>query len=203
MIRVKVCGIKDVDFIQQAQLLPIHAFGFMFYEQSKRYISIEQAKLCVKETSPFIQTVGVFVNPSKEYVDAVLSRVSLNLLQFHGEESELFCRQFARPYIKAISVKHDADLNAIASSYQSAVGLLLDHGTVSQQGGTGQQFDWQLIPKRLKKPLIIAGGINVQNVQQLIKSHQISAIDISSGVEDQDGHKCITILKQFIQAIKN
>lgn len=195
--RIKICGIRDGLFIEQLAALPVHAIGLMFYAASKRYVSIAEAQALISRVPPFIQVVGVFVDPTVEWVSKVLSQVPLDKLQFHGRESEAFCSQFERPYIKAISMDNDTDWQHCFTSYDSASGLLLDNA----KGGTGQPFDWQTLPTDLPQSVIIAGGISQHNIRQLLQQHAPKSIDLSSGVETATGEKSIEKLKQLLQVI--
>lgn len=195
--RIKICGIRDGLFIKQLAALPVHAIGLMFYAASKRYVSIAEAQALISRVPPFIQVVGVFVDPTVEWVSEVLSQVPLDKLQFHGRESEAFCRQFDRPYIKAISMDSETDLQHCLTTYTSASGLLLDNA----KGGTGHPFDWQTLPTDLPQSVIIAGGISQHNIRQLLQQHAPKSIDLSSGVETATGEKSIEKLKQLLQVI--
>lgn len=202
MIRIKICGIRDRAFLESAQQLNIHAIGLMFYKPSKRFISIEKAVSLLKDISPLLQVVAVFVNPSIEWVEQVLATVPVHSLQFHGDEDDVFCKQFNRPYIKAISFDANTNIKEQEKKYPNAGALLLDSGNQQQRGGTGQQFNWQMIPHHSQKPLIIAGGINPENVGLLAAKPYVQAIDISSGIESSPGEKCIKRLNQLLYQIK-
>lgn len=198
MIRIKICGITNVEFLQQAQKLDINAIGLMFYQLSKRNISIEMAQKLVKNIAPFIQITAVFVNPSPELVQRVLVSLPIHILQFHGSETENFCQSFQRPYIKAISLSNLSDFKKYENQYKTASAFLLD----SCSGGSGKPFDWDLIPQDTLKPIIIAGGINSDNVSHLIEKHNIEAIDLSSGIEDGQNNKSIKKLNKLIKAVR-
>jgi phosphoribosylanthranilate isomerase len=138
---------------------------------------------------PFVTLVGLFVNPSEYEVRNVLKQVPLDVLQFHGEEAPEFCTQFGRPYLKAIRVKAGVDLVQCAARYSSAQGLLLDAFIEGIQGGTGESFDWALIPHSLSLPVILSGGLHAGNVGEAIKQVRPYAVDVSSGVEVAKGIK--------------
>ncbi len=198
MTRIKICGINDAKFLCDAQKLNINAIGLMFYEPSKRNISIENAQKLVRNIAPFLQITAVFVNPNKELVQKVLASLPVHLLQFHGNESENFCQSFQRPYIKAISLSKLDDFKKYETQYQTATAFLLD----SSSGGSGKAFDWNLIPQDSLKPIIIAGGINSDNVTHLLRNYKIAAIDLSSGIEDSQNKKSIAKLKKLIKAVR-
>ena len=147
--RIKICGITREQDLRAAANSGADAIGLVFYEKSPRHISPQQAAELVRTVSPFVTVVGLFVNPSVDYVREVLAKVSLDVLQFHGEEEPGFCAQFGKPYLKAIRVKPGVDLLQCASRYSGAQGLLLDAYVEGTQGGTGESFDWALIPRDL------------------------------------------------------
>lgn len=189
MTRIKICGITRVQDVQLVVKHGADALGMVFYAHSPRNVSVPQAAKLVAATPPFITTVGLFVNPLADEVRDVLRHVPLSVLQFHGEEDAEFCAQFGLPYLKAIRVKPEIDLLQCASLYQGskthqgAQGLLLDAFVEGTHGGTGRSFDWNLIPRNLPLPVILSGGLNVDNVAQAIQQVRPYAVDISSGVE--------------------
>ncbi|NKB77872.1 MAG: phosphoribosylanthranilate isomerase [Gammaproteobacteria bacterium] len=182
-VRVKVCGIMSSDIAIQAVQAGADALGLMFYEPSKRHLTLDQALGICEKVGPFVAKVGVMVNPDKEYVKAVLNRVSLTHLQFHGEESAGFCGSFGLPYIKGVRVSDDVDLLKYESAYSDASGILLDTYVDNLHGGTGKTFDWRRANYGGRKPLILAGGLNPANVIEAIKTAAPYGVDVSSGVE--------------------
>lgn len=199
---IKICGItRPEDAIAAAQL-GTNALGLVFYPPSPRAVSIQQAIAISNVTSPFVQLVGLFVNATSEEILHILKQIPLNLLQFHGEEPPEFCEQFHRPYIKALHVKKNADLNQQIISYKTARGILLDTFNPNLKGGTGETFDWQLIPQNLAKPLILAGGLNLENIKQAILQVKPSAVDVSGGVEESKGIKSFSKMRDFIQVVR-
>lgn len=200
---IKICGItRSEDAIAAAQL-GANALGLVFYPPSPRAVSISQAQAIANATPPFVQLVGLFVNATVEEINQILKKIPLNLLQFHGEELPEFCGQFQRPYIKALHIKENVDLNEQITSYHSARGILLDTFNPNLKGGTGETFDWKLIPKHLKKPLILAGGLNPENVKQALLQVKPSAVDVSGGVEETKGIKSFAKMQTFIQEIQS
>jgi phosphoribosylanthranilate isomerase len=151
---------------------------------------------------PFITVVGLFVNPAAEYVREVLAKVSLDVLQFHGEESPEFCAQFGKPYLKAVRVKVGVDLVQYAARYAGAQGLLLDAYIEGTHGGTGESFDWALIPQDLPLPVILSGGLHAGNVAAAIKQVRPYAVDVSSGVESTKRIKDAAKIAAFIKEVK-
>ena len=196
--RVKICGIRDADFLRLAIELGVDACGLMFYEKSKRYISPEDAEKITQGIAPFSALVAVFVNPDETLVKEVIGKIPTAILQFHGDETEAFCNSFKRPYIKALRVQSEQDLRQQEKHYSSANALLLDSYDATQYGGTGHAFDWSIIPTQIEKPILLAGGLNVNNIKQAIDTVQPYGIDISSGVEDAPGKKSSQKLIEFM-----
>ncbi|MFA7400633.1 MAG: phosphoribosylanthranilate isomerase, partial [Sideroxydans sp.] len=144
----------------------------------------------------------LFVNPTVDYVLQLLANISLDVLQFHGEESPEFCQQFGKPYLKAIRVKAGVDLVECAARYAGAQGLLLDAFVEGTQGGTGESFDWALIPQNLSLPVILSGGLHAGNVVEAVKQVLPYAVDASSGVESAKGIKDAAKVAAFIEEVK-
>jgi phosphoribosylanthranilate isomerase len=199
--RVKICGITRIEDALSAVQLGADAIGLVFYEASPRNVSIEQAKTIVDSLPPFVSKVGLFVNESPSHIENILARVSLDILQFHGDESPEACEQINLPYYKAIRVKDDTNLIQYAQLYQSAKALLVDTYTESAVGGTGMVFDWKLIPANISKPLILAGGLTPANVGSAIEQVHPYAVDVSGGVELNKGIKDAKKMAAFMQAV--
>ena len=182
-IRVKVCGITRVEDALTAIRLGANAIGFIFWDKSARYIDPNEARKIVMALPPFVSVVGVYVDPSSEWVEETCSIAGLNLLQFHGDELPEFCSQFPLPYIKAVRIRSGIDLLQYATQYSSSNGLLLDSYVEGIPGGTGRTFEWSLIPENLSLPLILSGGLHPENVCAAIRKAKPWAVDVSSGVE--------------------
>jgi len=202
MTRVKICGITRVQDALAAADSGADAIGLVFYERSPRHVSIAQAAHLAGALPPFVTVVGLFVNAEAAFVREVLASVPLDLLQFHGDETQEFCAQFGKPYLKAIRVKAGVDLLQCASDFRSAKGLLLDAHVDGVPGGTGTSFDWTLIPKRLPLPVILSGGLAAGNVAAAIKQVRPYAADVSSGVEASKGIKDAVKIAAFIKEVK-
>lgn len=203
MTRIKVCGLTRVEDIQFVAASGADAIGLVFYEKSPRHVTSAQAQCLLAALPPFVTVVGLFVNASAEAVRAVLQQVALDVLQFHGEESPEFCRQFGRPYLKAIRVKAGVDLLQCASRYADAQALLLDAYVEGTHGGTGESFDWALIPHNLPLPVILSGGLHSGNVAAAISAVRPYAVDVSSGVEAAKGIKDAAKVAAFINEVKH
>lgn len=182
-VRVKICGITRLQDLHAACQAGADALGFVFYEKSPRQVTIATAAALLRELPPFVQSVGLFVNAEPAFIEAVLQAVPLDLLQFHGDETPADCVRFGRPYIKAVRVNRDTDLLKCAADFATARGLLLDAYVPGVPGGTGERFDWSLIPPDLPKPVILSGGLTPDNVAEAVQRVRPWAVDVSSGVE--------------------
>ena len=202
-VRTKICGITRVEDARAAIDAGADALGFVFYQASPRYIAPLTAQEIIRQLAPFPAKVGLFVDPDREYVSAVLETVRLDIIQFHGDEEPGFCRSFDRPYIKAVKMKRDIDLQEMCRHYADATALLLDSYSETAHGGTGTCFDWSLIPAELSKSIILAGGLTVTNVGRAIAAYKPYAVDVSSGVELDEGIKDKDKMTAFIREVLN
>lgn len=202
MVRIKICGITRVEDALAAAEAGADAIGLVFYAPSPRAVDAQQAAAIVRALPPFVTSVGLFVNATEAEVRGVLAEVPLDLLQFHGDEPEEFCLRFARPYLKAIRMRDDLDLQAQVAGWPSASGILLDSYTPGVPGGTGETFDWQRIPQQRDWPLVLAGGLRVDNVQTAIAECRPWAVDVSGGVEQAKGIKDVEKIKAFIREVR-
>lgn len=201
-VRVKICGITRQQDLQAACDAGADALGFVFYEKSPRHVSIASAVALMRELPPFVQSVGLFVNAEPAFIEAVLQAAPLDLLQFHGDETAADCARYGRPYIKAVRVNRDTNLLKCAADFDSARGLLLDAYVPGVPGGTGERFDWSLIPASLPKPVILSGGLVPDNVADAVQRVHPWAVDVSSGVEAAKGIKDAHKIAQFIAKAK-
>lgn len=201
--RIKICGFTRVDQLLQATQLGVDAVGLVFYPPSPRNVSIEQAHVLCRAIPPFVTVVGLFVDAPAEQVREVLRQVPLTLLQFHGDETPAYCQQFGWPYIKAVRVKPGLDLLQYATDFVSARGLLLDAYVAGVPGGTGERFDWTLIPADLPLPVVLSGGLDPETVTEAINSVHPWAVDVSSGVEQGKGNKDLAKMAAFIDGVRN
>ena len=199
--RVKICGITNVEDALAAVAYGADAIGLVFYSPSPRCVSISQAAKISQALPPFVSVVALFVNPSPTEVNMVLAAVHVDLLQFHGDEDEMNCLQYQLPYLKAIRVKSDTNLIQYAQNYSSAQALLLDTYSENAVGGTGEIFDWRIIPQHLPKPIILAGGLTAENVAKGIAQVKPYAVDVSGGVEVSKGMKDAKKIAKFMAAV--
>ena len=199
-MRIKICGITRPEDAEQALALGADTVGCVFHTASARHVTAEIAQDIRVAVGDAGTLVGLFVDPTVDQVQAVLDRIELDVLQFHGEESPAFCEQFQRPYLKAVAMSADADLTAVNRAYCSARGLLLDSAHEGQFGGTGHRFDWKWIDAGLEKRLMLAGGLTADNVGDAIRQVRPAAVDVSSGVEKKKGIKDCDRMRAFIEA---
>lgn len=201
-VRVKICGITRLQDLHLACEAGADALGFVFYEKSPRHVTVELAAELVRALPPFVQSVGLFVNAEPAFIESVLKVVPLDLLQFHGDETPADCKRYGRPYIKAVRVRADTDLLKYAADFEAARGLLLDAFVPGVPGGTGERFDWRLIPANLPKPVILSGGLTPGNIAEAVQQVRPWAVDVSSGVEVSKGIKDAHQLARFIANAK-
>lgn len=200
--RIKICGITRCEDGLAAAELGADAIGLVFYPKSPRFVQPEQAAAIAEVLPPFVDVVGLFVNATPEFVREMLAMVPINILQFHGDETETFCRQFDRPYMKAARVRPELDLVQYAASFSSAQALLLD-AFVEGYGGAGHVFDWRLIPAHLPRPIVLSGGLTADNVTEAVRQVRPAAVDVSSGVELDKGIKDPARIAAFIAGVRN
>lgn len=199
--RVKICGFTNVGDALAAARLGVDAVGLVFYPPSPRNVDLESAKRIALELPPFVSIVGLFVDERADRIDEVLDQVPLDLIQFHGTESPADCGRFGRPYIKAVRMQSGTDVAAEALRYPETRGLLLDAYQPGTHGGTGVSFEWERIPKTCSKPIVLAGGLSAENVCQALSAANVSAVDVSSGVEAGRGIKDESRMAEFIQEV--
>lgn len=203
-MKIKICGLTNRDDAIDAVNLGADAIGFIFYEDSPRYITPDIVEEISLFLPPFVLLVGVFVNHDKAFIDAVVHRCKLDLIQLHGNESPAFCRSMRRRVIKAFKIEDINDVDAIAPYQSSVSAVLLDTKVSGREGGTGKIFNWGLAlkAKEFDIPLILAGGVNVSNLNKAAKLVNPYAVDLSSSVESAPGKKDYNKMKELIDAAK-
>ena len=199
--RIKICGITRVQDAMEAVAQGVDALGLVFYPPSPRHVSIEQAREIIAALPPFITTVGLFVNEKRETIQRVVRQTGIDLLQFHGDETPEYCAAHERPWIKAIRMKDGVNIQELAAHYREARGLLLDAYRPGVPGGTGETFDWNRIPRELAGRIILAGGLNADNVAAAVKTVRPYAVDVSGGVEAEKGIKDVHKISRFIRGV--
>ena len=218
--RIKVCGLTRIADAEAAVMHGADALGLIFWKPSPRYIDPLAARPLVSCAGPFVATVGVFVNPTRDEVLRAIEQAGISTLQFHGEEDPDFCAGFQRPWIKAFKVGQpvsqvlprmsasapggeQGDLLESSLSYQAASAWLFDAFDARLVGGTGEAFDWNLVPKNLARPLVLSGGLNVSNVGDAVRRLRPYAVDVSSGVELDKGIKDAGRIAAFIHGVRD
>ncbi len=199
MTKVKICGFTDPNNAKEAALAGVDAIGLVFYDKSPRNVDVHRAQEIIEELPPFVNRVGLFVNANPSFVDEVLCEVPLDTLQFHGDEGVLDCTQYQMPFIKSLRIKPETNVVQVAEQFSSASAILLDSYNPSTYGGTGEAFDWSLACVDISLPIILAGGLNEENVSMAIKQVKPYAVDASSGVESAPGVKDIDKIIAFIR----
>lgn len=200
-VRSKICGITRIEDALAAAEAGADAIGLVFYARSPRAVNVQQARAIIAALPPFVTTVGLFVNASRCELNEILDAVPLDLLQFHGDETPADCDGYHRPWIKALRVRPGDDLEAGCQQYAKASGILLDTFVAGVPGGTGEAFDWSLIPEHLSKPIILAGGLSADNVGAAIAQVRPYAVDVSGGVEQAKGIKDPARIEAFMRAV--
>ncbi|MDX1512805.1 MAG: phosphoribosylanthranilate isomerase [Gammaproteobacteria bacterium] len=199
--RIKICGLTRADDAQAACRFGADAVGLIFYPPSPRGVDPDRARAVRRVLPPFVTVVGVFVDPEPGFLRRVMDEVSLDLVQFHGDEEPGFCESFGRPYIKAVRMRDRLDLAEVARRYSSASALLLDSFDNERRGGTGETFDWTRVPPDLGTPFILAGGLGPENVAEAIAAVAPFAVDGNSGVESSPGIKDHAKIEKFIREV--
>ncbi|HEX2565541.1 MAG TPA: phosphoribosylanthranilate isomerase [Burkholderiales bacterium] len=204
--RVKICGITRSADARAAADAGADAIGLVFYPPSPRFLSVERAVEIRDALPPFVQTVALFVNADAAQVAQVIGRVHPAMLQFHGEETPVFCAQFGVPYVKACRIRAGADPLAYLQPFSGAAAWLVD-SFVPEYGGVGESFDWSLVPAALRdggaKPLILSGGLARANVAEAVRRVHPWGVDVSSGVESAKGIKDAAKMAAFIAEVRN
>jgi phosphoribosylanthranilate isomerase len=200
--RIKICGITRPEDAQAAVANGVDAIGLVFYGKSPRAVTVEQAQRIVAVVPPFVSVVALFVDELADEITRILDSVQIDLIQFHGDEAPAFCQQFGRPWVKALRVRPDTNLEETCQTYQNARGVLLDSWQEGVPGGTGRVFDWQLASNELLLPVVLAGGLHADNVGSAIARVQPAAVDVSSGVEQSPGIKDAGKIRRFVAAVR-
>ncbi|RKT47251.1 phosphoribosylanthranilate isomerase [Thiocapsa rosea] len=201
--RVKICGLTRRADVDAAVAAGVDAVGFVFHPPSPRAVSPQDARDLCAGLPPFVTAVGLFVDASPEQIRATLDQVPLELLQFHGEEAPEFCASFGRRWIKAIRMRPGLDLAEEQGRYGQAAGLLLDTFDPARPGGTGQRFDWERIPTALAPSIVLAGGLDAENVGEAIRRVRPFGVDVSGGVEASKGVKDHDKIRDFMQRVND
>ena len=201
--RIKICGITRVEDAAGAVACGADAVGFVCYERSPRFVERGRLRALARSLPPFVTPVLLFVNAAAEHVRACAAELPHALLQFHGDETAADCERFGRPYLRAVRMGEGVDLLDCARSFPSAVALLAD-APAAGFGGGGKVFDWARLPSATQRtmPLVLAGGLDEDNVSDAIARVRPFAVDVSSGVESAPGVKCAGRMQRFCAAVR-
>jgi phosphoribosylanthranilate isomerase len=199
--RIKICGITRPEDARAAIECGADALGLVFYPNSSRYVTVDQAREIAAVVPPFVTLVALFVDESREVICQVLEALPVGLIQFHGSETVGFCRQFQRPWMKAVRVKPGMDIAGDCETYRGASGVLLDAFVPGVPGGTGKTFDWTLAEATLPLPWVLAGGLDATNVGEAVRRLRPHAVDVSGGVEASAGIKDREKIGRFVDAV--
>ena len=202
-VRVKYCGITRLEDAIFATEQGVDALGFVFYEDSPRYVCPSVASAIIKEIPCMVTTVGLFVNARSSEVKRIAEHTGIDMIQYHGDEHPADCSKVAKKWIKAIRVRREEDVVDAERKYHEASALLLDTWNAKIYGGTGESFDWQKIPRRTSKPFILAGGLNPSNIGRAIRETKPFAVDVSGGIEVDRGIKDLNKMRAFIEVIES
>lgn len=202
MVKVKICGITNLEDALTAVEAGADALGFVFYSASPRHVTPEQAADIIRRLPPFVQTVGLFVNEEQETVNMISDQCGIDLIQLHGEETPAYCDSLRRRIIKAFRVKDITTLDSL-QQYKVA-GYLLDAWSPTAQGGSGTTFNWEIAAEAVKRGnrIVLAGGLTTDNVAEGIHQVHPYGVDVSSGVESAPGRKDAAKIRRFIELAK-
>lgn len=208
-VRIKMCGTTRLDDAVNAVKLGVDALGFIFYEKSPRSIDPEEAKLIIEELPPLIATVGVFVDKKRKEVEEIVQYCGLAYAQLHGQETPKYCERLTRSaapcqVLKALRVGNHSQAEKIAPYNDIVHGFLLDTYRQDAVGGTGETFDWSLIARLgLRKPYLLAGGLDVTNIRDALEAVRPYGVDVNSGLEKSPGIKDHKLIRDFVQRVRD
>lgn len=200
-VKIKMCGMTRAVDIRAAIAAGADAIGLVFVPASPRCVSIEEARKLAKIVPAEVELIGLFMNASAETVSTCCRQLPLTALQFHGHESNDECRQFGQPWIKTIAMGGGQVPTSTLNAWPDACALLLDGHAVGEQGGQGKAFDWSVAPQ-IQQKIILAGGLNSDNVSAAIQQLKPWAVDVSSGIEMVPGKKSIQLMKRFCNEVR-
>lgn len=201
-VRIKICGLTRPEDARCAAGLGVDAIGLNFYPPSPRFLSVPTAREVRASVPAFVTSVAVFVNPGEQEVQRVIGEVGVDMLQFHGTEAASFCESFGLPYLKAVGMRDGVDLAAAAREHPAAAGLLLDSHDTERWGGTGRTFDWSTVHAGLGRSIVLAGGLDPENVEDAIRRVRPFAVDVCGGVESAGGIKDEARLAAFVERVE-
>lgn len=200
--RIKFCGITRTEDALAAAALGVDALGFVLTRRSRRHVDAGKAADIAAALPPFVTTVALFMDDDAVMIDAALARFRPDLLQFHGSESQADCARHGLRWLKAVPMASVVDVASYAAGYPGASGFLLDANAVGEPGGGGHRFDWSMRPV-LHRALIVAGGLDADNVTEAIRALRPQAVDVSSGIESAPGIKDPLRMQRFVAAVRS
>lgn len=199
-MKIKICGITNIEDALCAVENGTDAIGFVFFQQSKRFIHPEEAKKIISQLPPFVFSVGVFVNENPSRVNEIAKELKLNAVQLHGDENIEYINKITFPIIKAFRVDHNFNWE-ILNDYSTKI--LLDTFSLTEFGGTGNKFDWQSIPNEIRDKIILSGGIDAESLTIILNEIKPAAIDLSSSLEIEPGKKDHKKIKTFFEKLQS
>jgi phosphoribosylanthranilate isomerase len=200
-LKVKICGITNIEDALLCEKSGADALGFIFCRPSKRYIDPEAARLIIERLSPYTMKIGVFVNETAEFVNYTGSMLKLNAVQLHGEETPEFISGIELPVVKAFRINGAFNYSSL-SSYRSSY-LMLDSYSSNTFGGTGRRFNWEEIPFSLREKIILSGGVSSENIEYIFSEIKPRAVDLSSSIEKEPGKKDAEKVNEFFNKINS
>jgi phosphoribosylanthranilate isomerase len=200
--RIKFCGLTRAEDARLAAGFGVDAIGLVFTRKSQRFVGVSQARTIRRALPPFVTTVALFMDDEPMWIEEVIATVQPDILQFHGNESAGFAASFARPYFKAVPMGSVVDVAAYAAQHPEATGILLDSHAGGAAGGSGEAFDWARVPRNAGRPIVLAGGLDADNVAQAIAVVRPYAVDVSSGIESAPGIKHAVKMRRFVEAVR-
>ena len=197
-VAVKICGITSSAQARMVAAAGADAIGLVLYDKSSRHVDLDLAVEIKNALSKNVVCIALLVNAEEKFVREVISKLSPHYIQFHGDESPNFCHQFNYPFIRAVRMSKELKMAKILSSYKPSGGFLFDAWHADHYGGTGHVFDWNRLPVNLDFPLILAGGLNPDNVGSAVRAVGPAMVDVSGGVESSPGVKDEHKVREFI-----
>ena len=197
-VAVKICGITSSAQARMAAAAGADAIGLVLYDKSSRHVDLDLAVEIKNALSKNVVCIALLVNAEEKFVREVISKLSPHYIQFHGDESPNFCHQFNYPFIRAVRMSNELKMAKILASYKPSGGFLFDAWHADHYGGTGHVFDWNRLPVNLDFPLILAGGLNPDNVGSAVRAVGPAMVDVSGGVESSPGVKDEHKVREFI-----
>ncbi len=198
-MKVKVCGITNLEDAKLCSRLGADALGFIFYEKSQRNICYSKTKEIIRQLPSFIVKVGVFVDQGVAEINTIAQKIGLNAVQLYGNVTQSVINEINLPVIKCFRIKNDYDF-LLLNNYTNC-SFMLDTYSDKALGGTGELFDWKIIPMELRDKIILAGGISNNNIEYLFNNINPAAVDLSSSLESSPGKKDTIKLKEFFYKI--